>query len=506
MATIPASQIVNINANVLDAGGSLVTLNSVFITDNTTFPVNTLVSFATADDVATYAGSTSTDYKMAVRYFAGYSISTTKPGRLYFYRIGISPTAGVLRSNILAYTLAELQAITPGTLTVVTDGVTKTSASIDLSTATSFTNAASLIQAAFTTPNFAVAYDSAGDQFTFTSNSTGATSTVTFANGTNGIDDALKLTALSGASLIEGTAGIGNDVSPAMNALTAITQNWFTFVTTYEATLIHKKSFSDWVSTHNAEYAYVCWDTTATAVVVNDANDNIENYVKSHDIDNVVIITKDPTVTEDLNLVAAFVCGSAASIDFTAVNNRPTFAFKKQSGLAPSVMSATIAQNIIDNGANFYGRYGTKNEDFTWLYPGQVSGKWKWFDELTNATYMKATMQNTLLTLLGNVPSIPYNQQGYKGLIATSLLGDIASFINYGAIRIGVTLSAQQVASVNFQAGRDISTDLFNHGYVLDVLDPGAIVRGDRGSPIINLWYTSGGAVQKINMTTTLLQ
>jgi len=36
----------------------------------------------------------------------------------------------------------------------------------------------------------------------------------------------------------------------------------------------------------------------------------------------------------------------------------------------------------------------------------------------------------------------------------------------------------------------------------LQVLDPGAQVRGNRGTPVINFWYTDGGAVQQITLAS----
>ena len=505
MATIPASQIVNINANVLAPGGELVDLSGLFITQNSLFPDGQVVSFATAEDVALVAGVSSDEYKAAVKYFTAYSISTKKPGRILFYKINLAPTHAVLRSSPLAMTLTELQGITE-VISITVDGVVNASTLVTLATATSFADAAAMIEAGFSysAPNFTVTYDALFDQFVFTSNSTGTSSTIDFAIGSGA--DFLKLTAGTGATVTQGSNGVStNDMVSVMNDVVLTNRNWFTFSTIFEPTLAQKKSFVQWVSPKNAEYAYICWDTDVTSNTVNPVADNIYNYVNAGNYDNVFLVSRESSSLANLLNLAAFVSGSAASIDFTATNNRITYAFKEQAGLDVSISNPSIALNVITNGSNFYGDYGTKNDEFKFLYPGQVSGKWQWFDELTNAAYMKATMQNTLLTLLMAVPSIPYNSQGYNGLIKTSLLGDISSFINFGAIRNGITLSGVQKAAINASAGRDITGDLFHQGFVLDVLDPGAIVRAQRGSPIINLYYTSGGAVHTINMTTTLV-
>lgn len=508
MASIPASQIVNINPNVLQAGGSLVKLNGLFLTSNSLMPSGQVISFATSDDVAVFFGSSSDEHTIALKYFTGYSIATSRPGRILFYRVDATATPAKLYSAPITDDLATVKTYSGGNLIITVDSVEYTSSILDFSSANSFSDIANIIEAAFAYSGgtFTVDWNTQLNEFVFTSPTTGTSSTISYCSSTiQGTATQLLLTQVTNAVTIQGTNGVGSSLSASMDAIVAINRNWFTFATVFEATLSQKKSLADWVTTFNADYAYVCHDTNSTATVVNSANDNIENYCKANAIDNVFVVTKDSSFIGNLANYAAFVCGTAAGIDFTATNNRITFAFKQQAGLGPTVTNPSLAQNIIDNGANFYGDYGTKTDQFKFLYPGKVYGKWKYFDELANAAYMKATMQNTLIVLLISVPSIPYNTYGYQGLIATSLSTDLQNFLDFGAIRQGVTLSGTEIAAINLQAKRDITKDLFNKGYVLDVLDPGATVRGERGSPIINLYYTSGGAVHQINMTATLV-
>ena len=47
-----------------------------------------------------------------------------------------------------------------------------------------------------------------------------------------------------------------------------------------------------------------------------------------------------------------------------------------------------------------------------------------------------------------------------------------------------------------------MATIIEQQGYYLQILDPGAQVRGNRGTPVINFWYTDGGAVQKITIAS----
>ena len=52
-------------------------------------------------------------------------------------------------------------------------------------------------------------------------------------------------------------------------------------------------------------------------------------------------------------------------------------------------------------------------------------------------------------------------------------------------------------------AGANIAGTLQTAGYYVQVLDPGAIVRGGSGSPSISFWYTDGGSVLQLNVSST---
>ena len=131
-----------------------------------------------------------------------------------------------------------------------------------------------------------------------------------------------------------------------------------------------------------------------------------------------------------------------------------------------------------------------------------MPGEFPWIDTFVDDAWMNDQFQVTLLSLLAAVGSAAYNAQGY-GLIRSALVGGpIAAAINFGAIRQGVVLSALQIADVNQQANANVAQIIATNGYYLQILDPGVTVRGERGSPIVNFWYTDGGSIQKITMSS----
>lgn len=199
--------------------------------------------------------------------------------------------------------------------------------------------------------------------------------------------------------------------------------------------------------------------------------------------------------------VASFLLGMMASIDFNRPNSRITAKFKKQSGLEPTVTEKSIADKLIANGYNFYGSYSENNLSENLFHDGQMVGKWKFIDLFANQVHLNAQLQGSVLNLLTTAPSIGYTQDDFSR-IRSAMQGPINDAISFGSIRAGVSLSESQKAELNNAAGLDIATTIQNQGYYLQILDPGAQVRAARGSPIINFWYTDGGAVHKINVSS----
>jgi len=487
MSSIPASDIVSVNPGVVGTGGNPLALNGVVVSQNVLLPIGTVQTFYNANAVSAFFGPSSDEYAIAQVYFAGFDNSTVKPGTLMFAPFALAAVGGWLQSGYLgAMTLAQLQALS-GVLTVTVDGVAFTSSAINLSTASSFAAAAGMIAAAFTGAGKPTCtWNAINSTFLISSSTTGATSSMTYATGT--LSAGLLLTSATGALLSQGH--IADTPATAMANVVANIQNWVDFMTVWEPVIADKVNFAVWTSSQNQRYAYIAWDTDAQAIV-GGSTTCFGAVAAAAAYDGVVPVYNN-------KLLAAFVLGTVASINVGQKNGRITAAFKSQAGFTPTVTNSQIGQTLLANGYSFYGSYATANTQFNFFYNGQMSGRWKWLDSFVNQVYLNSQLQLAQLTLLTAMTSIPYNNDGY-GLVYASMVDPIAASKTFGGIRSGVTLSAQQIAVVNQAAGRDISSPLFAQGYYLQVLDPGAQVRGLRGSPIINLWYTDGGAVQKLS-------
>lgn len=482
--TIPASKLASVTPAVLGTGGTPLGLNAVFITRDTSIPLGSVQAF-TSDAVATWFGSSSIEATLANNYFLGFNGSQIKPQTLYFAQSNSASVPAYLRSAKLSLSIVDLQGLS-GTLALTIDGTARTSSTINFASATSYSAAAALIQTAIGS-SVVCTYDSLRGAFLIKSATSGASSTITYA--ANALATSLGLTQATGAVISQGAVAATPAVT--MDAVKTVTQNWISFTTVYEPTLSEKQAFAAWSNAGGQRWLYVCADSDATAT----ASGNTTSFgplMKAAAYDGVC------PIWGSLN-VAAFICGAIASIDYTKTNGRIAFDAKYQSGLTADVTDATVADNLMANGYNFYGAYATANDQFTGFQTGSLPGEWDWIDPYVNEIWFNNLCQLAMMTFKRASRSVPYNDDGYGG-IRSCLLDPINQALNAGVIRSGVVLSEQQKAVMNADAGAQIDTTVYQEGWYLKVADPGAQVRGVRGSPDMSLWYTDGGSVRVMNL------
>ncbi|MDO9759084.1 DUF3383 domain-containing protein [Glaesserella parasuis] len=489
--SIPASQIVNVNPSVLSSGGSPLSMNAVFLSENANLPTGRAVSFATADSVGEYFGFTSAEYQAAAVYFKGFDGSTIKPGTLIFFAYNKAiEGAFLLGASVKSLSLNELKKIN-GTLSVIIDGSEKKAASLNLSGAKSFSNAAELIGTAL--GSVTVTFDSQLQAFKVASSTTGTTSTIAFATGTTA--DALGLSENAGATLSQGS----NTTTPTetMQAVISSTLNWATFTTITEPTLEEKLEFAKWSNNQNQRFLYVGWGKEAAATQTGNTT-SFGAKLKESEYSGAT------AVYGGLDK-AAFLCGTVASIDFTEKQGRITLKFKGQSGLTADVTDATIAKNLEDNGYNYYGAWATANDRFLFLSPGQISGEWKWIDAYINQIRLNSQLQLAIITLLTTAKSVPYNDIGIA-LQRAACNDPINEALNFGSIQVGVSLSEQQKAIINNYTGVDAASQVEAQGYYLYIGKATAQTRGNRESFPMKLFYTDGGSLHSVNLASINVQ
>lgn len=456
-------------------------------------------------------------------------------------------TAGTLASGSI--TIADLTAITDGAFVITVDGTAQAISSLDFSSVTSFAELATALQTAISgvtvaatadgvlitsattgassavsfaespasgtdvsallalteatgavatpgsdpvTPadSVTVTYSSLFDAFTLTSSLTGESSGVGYARGT--VADALNLTEELGAVLSPGLDAMTETEN--MEAILDLTENFVCFTTIWNATKDEVLEFGAWASGKGVAYLFVFHDDSPLNLQANNTA-TIAAAVKAANLGATA------GVYGGLEY-AAMILGTAASIDWDRRQGVITFAFKSQDGVAANVIKGVDATNLKAQGLNFMGDYATRNDNFVFMYPGNMFGSWDWIDTYLNACWLNNALQVAIMAGFQQTPRVPYNDFGYS-LIRSWCLDPLKRGLYSGIIDPGVTLSESQKAELFREAGRDISEELYTEGYVLQIKDPAPAVRQKRESPEASCWYCYGGSVHRLDLAST---
>lgn len=484
--TIPASQIVDITPRVISGGLSGLAFVGLLLTKNAKLPTNTAVPFYDASSVGEYFGTASSEYKLASVYFAGDINSNSKPQVLYFYRKVDASVSAWLR-GIKGASLNTLKAITSGSLTITVDGTEIELTSIDLSSAVSMSSVASTIQTALQVElaSTTCVWDSDFQAFVITSPTTGADSSVSLASG-----DVAVAMGLDAGTISKGSVAV--DLAGSMDNAVKVQSNFWSFMPVWEETSSEALELAGWCNTQGVRFLYAMVDKDASAKTSGAVT--LASQVK--DMYGVCAVYN----TKELG---AFVMGVGASLNPQVAEGRKTWAFR-QGGVGATCDDKNEAPVLLANGYNFYGSYANAANNFNFFYNGSVSGSAKWLDTYYGQLFIKDGLQNAWLTALSNANTLPYNASGY-GVLSAAALDVINIAVSAGFIRQGVALSNAQKAQVTQEAGLDISSALETQGWYLQILNPSASVREERGTPIVNFWYVDGGSIQRIQGTSTVL-
>lgn len=172
MNSIPMSTIIGTIPSTNTPPGNSLSLNMTMLTQDPSIPIGRGQSFPNLPAVESWFGAEAPESILAGKYFPGNVGASGSPSALWFFQYNIAAVAAYERGGPLlggAAGLTALQGLN-GTVIATIDGRTITSANINLAAATSFSNAAALIQTGLETT---------GNTFTGQASLSGSVMTVT---------------------------------------------------------------------------------------------------------------------------------------------------------------------------------------------------------------------------------------------------------------------------------------------------------------------------------------
>lgn len=491
MNKIPLSRDFRIKPGVVSAAGTALDMCGLLLSDSELLPSGQVLAFTGADAVLTYFGADSDEYRAATIYFPGYSNSTVTPATLLVARCVTDATgaAGWCRSGSFKGVTLDTLKLVNGTITFDVDGTPVTSAAIDLSTATSFSSAATLIQTA-TGDQVTVEWLPVQQCFTITSNILGAESAVGLATGEAA--DGLKLTADTGAMV---SVGAEQSVIPElMNQIINISQDWVLFTTTFTPDEPTHIAFGQWVSQTDYRFGYVMHDDAQTAITPSSEDCLAFKVAVTENCENVL-----PVYGDYRHAMTAL--AYTASLDFNRLNGRVSYKYRDFTGVAPNVNDGNTADALKSNGYSFFGVYGSNRVVKNYTADGKISGKFLWLDSFISQVWINASLLSSFAELFTQNASYPFSSAGYAA-IQTAVIDVAGRAKDFGAIRAGVTLDKAQIKVVNDAVGRDISSTLFSDGWFMYIPEQNGSSRTERHLDGAIFYYVDGQLIQSIAMSS----
>lgn len=494
--SINASYLVSLTPRVLSGGSADLETNGMVLTSTYLLPTSTpAMSFTSAQAVADVFGAASPEAAFAQQYFTGLTNQAQAPKALIVGLNMQTEMAAWIQSAPITATLSELQAISDGALTISIDGSPVSATGIDLSEAQSLSEVATTVAAKLT--GTTGAYNSDLNAFVFTTSQTGATASISYATaGSGGTDlsSMLGLTQAAGAVLSPGVAAM----TPAQNldAIVAGTANWSQFTTLDEVTEQETaEAYAAWADVAD-DYVYIFWSTDSKMTSQTTQSSTIAAALQNTYNCTVMLYTES-------NDAAAAALAYPATIKWDQEQGMKVLFGKSATGIAASVTDETVAATLDALSVSYVGQFATRNAEFSFFNRGETaSSMYGFYDTLIGMIWLRAKIQRACMDGFSTVNRVPYNAKGYT-LIKAWISDPIRAAKTVGVIDTGLALSDSQKAQITQEVGQDISNELFTNGYYLQVDDPEASVRAQRGSPVMSLYVTYAGSVQKIEMPVT---
>ncbi|MFP1767259.1 DUF3383 domain-containing protein [Lonsdalea quercina] len=492
MSKIPLSRDFRITPSTVSAAGTALDVCGLLLSDNELLPVGKVTEFTSASAVGASFGTAGREYAAASLYFAGYGNSTVRPAAVLFGRMVKAPASGwLLSGSFKGSKIAVLQGIT-GTITLTVDGASVTSSELNLSTATSFSDAATIIAAAIGS-KVTVNWLPTQSRFIVRSATTGSNSAVSQAVD-GGAATALKLTNDTAATTSDGSDAVS--MTDMMDNIANKNQDWVMMASLVDLDDEDKEELCSFVSSSSNRFGYSYYDTSEDATVSNNSSCFHQSVVVTNGYENVF-------ANYGTYLHAIPALAYSASLNFSRTNGRVSYKHRSFSGLTPSVDDDATASALESNGYNYYGDYGQgKNTEMKYTSEGVITGKFLWIDSFISEVWLNANLVVAFANMFTNNASYAFNAAGYSA-ISAAVIDVASSALNFGAIRTGVTLDQSQINIVNDSVGQDISNTLYTQGWFFYIPTQTGSSRTERHLDGAIFYYVDGQLIQSISMTST---
>lgn len=414
---------------------------------NPLIATQSLVEFTTPEDVGTYFGTTSEEYKRASFYFGWISKLVTKATKIGFARWANAATAPMVYSKPNGVTLAALAAIANGSLNL-TMGTTGSVTPINLTGVGSFAAAAAIIQTAIRATagaQFTLAtctYDAPSGRFLITG---GVVAVAAMSVNASGVGTDLgPVIGFSGVGSIPSNGVAAETLTQTLDASKNASNNFggFLFLTALSAA--QKLEVAQWTKLQNVAFMFM-----NRALLVADAQQSFTDQAGLAG----VAVTYSPLAAEYDEMIPMIIW---AATDYSKLNSVQAYMYQ-QFALTAKVTDNTTADQLDAARGNYYGQTQTAGQNLAFYQRGTLMGLSTDpvdMNTFANEAWLKDAAAVAVLNLLIALARVSANATGRTQLL-TVLMGVINAGLKNGTISPGKTLTVTQQLYITALSGRD---------------------------------------------------
>ena len=500
---IPFTRYVMITSGV--GGGSDVPRRDLIarlFTSSADLPTGTVLEFMDAEAVGEFFGTTSEEFLRAQFYFSFTSKIITRPSLISFYRWTQSAAAATIYGGTHAV-LNALQSVNAGTFGLTIGTSTQSVTAIDLSSATSFADVATVLQmrirtlsgSAFT--GATVVFNAQRNRFELTAGTTGDAA-ISVASGTSN-DAASALGLLSSVSGVLFSAGAdASSITDTLTISTQISNNFGSFAFLPDLTQEQVVESATWNNSQNILYQYHVPVTAANASDYSTALIGLGGTG----------LTLDPEADDEWPEMLPMAV--LASTNYSRRASTQNYMFQV-ANLSPSVSGQSDA-NLYDGlRVNYYGETQTAGQLRRFYQRGVLTGNAASvpvdMGVYANEQWLKDDAGARIMGLLLSQSRVPANQAG-TGELLSIIQGTIDQAVINGTIQAGAALTDTQRLFVNERSNDPVAyQQVQSIGYWIDAQIQRTTTSDGRieFKADYDLIYTVDNAIRQVCGTHTLI-
>lgn len=482
---------------------------------NSLIDPNTVLIFGDPVSVGNYFGTSSYEYKRAVKYFNYISPSIRQPSNLSFARWCNAASPASIFGKAATYVVATLNAVVAGTITFNFGGTPVVVAGISLAAAGSLAAVATALQTAFRAnadPHLTtctVTYDAVNSKFDFVA-SPGSVTSASFAITQTG----------SGVTDLADELGWYGDNTGLNGALITASNIAEQPLDGFTRSVQTNNSFGSFCFTAGGTPTFLQLEAVGSANAANYNNlymfcinvkpENVTAWAAGLATTNGVAMTYELDALDEYPEMIPM--SIMAATDYTQRNGVQNYMYRQMANTTPSVTDDPTSTSLDGQRVNYYGQTQINGQVVQFYQNGVLMGTGtspQSQNVFANESWLKRAAAAALMTAQLNLPIISANDTG-RGQVQAVLLQDVIPAATFnGTISAGKTLNTIQQLYITTLTGDDSAWHAVQtNGFWLDV-EIASTVNATSGittySANYTLIYGKDDAVNAINGTHVLI-